>query len=243
MAALLTHLQSMKNSAHRLVVAIEDVNDLWPIVKEGFEARVPFRKACLNSKARNLIILEKLPVEYILTTDSRLRSRLPQEQTAFWFQEPYAIVVLVTCEKGYESFFGYRMDGNKEEGSSSEDRQPISTAHEIGKSSGQTEKALQIVTAVTMFKQLMENPRFMEFIQSSSIAHQVQGSFGMPGTVFRGMQGMVPNPMYANIGLHPGFQGTQGQFGVSQGNVGMAGFFIPPVNMTPRHQHVTGQGV
>ncbi|MCO5582966.1 hypothetical protein L7F22_036870 [Adiantum nelumboides] len=98
MAALLTHLQSMKNSAHRLVVAIEDVNDLWPIVKEGFEARVPFRKACLNSKARNLIILEKLPVEYILTTDSRLRSRLPQEQTAFWFQEPYAIVVLVTCE-------------------------------------------------------------------------------------------------------------------------------------------------
>ncbi|MCO5610824.1 hypothetical protein L7F22_065066 [Adiantum nelumboides] len=57
------------------------------------------------------------------------------------------------------------------------------------------------------------------------------------------MQSMVPNPMYANIGLHPGFQGTQGQFGVSQGNLGMAGFSIPPVNMTPRHQHVTGQGV
>ncbi|MCO5591458.1 hypothetical protein L7F22_045441 [Adiantum nelumboides] len=57
------------------------------------------------------------------------------------------------------------------------------------------------------------------------------------------MQSMVPNPMYANIGLHPGFEGTQGQFGVSQGNLGMAGFSIPPVNMTPRHQHVTGQGV
>ncbi|MCO5552454.1 hypothetical protein L7F22_005965 [Adiantum nelumboides] len=93
-----------------------------------------------------------------------------------------------------------------------------------------------------MFKQLMENPRFMEFIQSSSIAHQVQGSFGMPGTVFRGMQGMVPNPMYANIGLHPGFQGTQGQVGVSQGNLGMAGFSIPSVNMTPGHQHDTVQG-
>ncbi|MCO5571036.1 hypothetical protein L7F22_024767 [Adiantum nelumboides] len=100
-------------------------------------------------------------------------------------------------------------DGNKEEGSSSEDRQPIPTADEIGESSSQAEKALQVVTAVTMFKQLMENPRFMEFIQSSSIAHQVQGSSGMPGKVFRGMQGMVPNPMYANIGLHPGFQGTQ----------------------------------
>lgn len=98
MASLLSHLQSMKNSSHRLVVAIEDVNDLWPIVKEGFEARVPFRKACLNSKARNSVILDKLPVEYILTTDARLRSRLPQEQTPYWFHEPYAIVVLVTCE-------------------------------------------------------------------------------------------------------------------------------------------------
>lgn len=88
----------MKSSSERLVVAIEDVNDLWPVVKEGFEARVPFRKACLNSKARNSVILDKLPVEYILTTDSRLRSRIPQEQTPFWFHEPYAIVVLVTCE-------------------------------------------------------------------------------------------------------------------------------------------------
>ncbi|MCO5587911.1 hypothetical protein L7F22_041863 [Adiantum nelumboides] len=73
-----------------------------------------------------------------------------------------------------------RMDGNKEEGSSSQDRQSIPIVHEVGESSGQAEKALQVVTAVTMFKQLMENPRFMEFIQSSSIAHQVQGSFGMP---------------------------------------------------------------
>ncbi|MCO5574193.1 hypothetical protein L7F22_027975 [Adiantum nelumboides] len=135
------------------------------------------------------------------------------------------------------------MDGNKEEGSSLEERQPISIAHEIGKSSGQAEKDLQVVIALTMFKQLMENPRFMEFMHSSSIAHQVQGSFGMPGTVFRGMQGMVPNPMYANIGSHLGFQGTQGQLGVSQGNLGMAGFSIPSVNMTPGHQHVSGQGV
>ncbi|MCO5595954.1 hypothetical protein L7F22_050005 [Adiantum nelumboides] len=87
---------------------------------------------------------------------------------------------------------GYRMDGNKEEGSSSEDRQPIPIAHEIGESSGQAEKALQVVTAVTMFKQLMENPRFMEFIQSSSIAHQVQGSFRMPRIVFRGKNLLVP---------------------------------------------------
>ncbi|MCO5551370.1 hypothetical protein L7F22_004872 [Adiantum nelumboides] len=57
------------------------------------------------------------------------------------------------------------------------------------------------------------------------------------------MQGMVPNPMYANIGMQPRFWGTQGQFGVSQGNLGMAGFSIPSVKMTPKHQHVTGLGV
>ncbi|MCO5550086.1 hypothetical protein L7F22_003565 [Adiantum nelumboides] len=57
-----------------------------------------------------------------------------------------------------------QMDGNKEEGSSSEDRQFIPTAHEIGESSGQTEEALQVVTVVTMLKQLMENPRTCHFL-------------------------------------------------------------------------------
>ncbi|MCO5572592.1 hypothetical protein L7F22_026348 [Adiantum nelumboides] len=63
-------------------------------------------------------------------------------------------------------------------------------------------------------------------------------------TVLQAMnQNMVSNPMYANIGMQPGFEGTQGLFGVSQGNLSMAGFSIPLVKMTPRHQHVIGQGV
>lgn len=37
-------------------------------------------------------------VEFILTRDARLRSRFLQEQYLFWFREPYATVVLVTCE-------------------------------------------------------------------------------------------------------------------------------------------------
>ncbi|MCO5565097.1 hypothetical protein L7F22_018768 [Adiantum nelumboides] len=57
------------------------------------------------------------------------------------------------------------------------------------------------------------------------------------------MQDMVPNHLYANIGMQPEFQGTQGQFGVSQGNLGMVGFSIPPVKLTPGHQHVTDQKV
>ncbi|MCO5567431.1 hypothetical protein L7F22_021122 [Adiantum nelumboides] len=106
------------------------------------------------------------------------------------FLKSSSIAHQVQGEKGYESFFGYGngMDGNKEESSSSEDRQLILTAHEIGESSGQAEETLQVVTAVTMFKQLMENPRFMEFLKSSSIAHQVQGSFDMPRGTF-GMAG------------------------------------------------------
>lgn len=98
MANFLTQFQNIKSTSERLIVAIEDVNDLWPTVKDGFEARVPFRKACLNNKARNPVYVEKLPVEFILTTDARLRNRFPQEQAVFWFRHPYATVVLVTCE-------------------------------------------------------------------------------------------------------------------------------------------------
>jgi len=77
---------------------VEDVSDLWPTVKPAFEARLPFKRASLNNKTRNPVLVGKLPAEFILTTDSRLRSRFPQEQLLFWFREPYATVVLVTCE-------------------------------------------------------------------------------------------------------------------------------------------------
>lgn len=79
-------------------IPVEDVSDLWPNVKNLFDERLPFKRACLNNKTRNPVYLEKLPAEYILTTDSRLRSRFPQEQSLFWFREPYATVVLVTCD-------------------------------------------------------------------------------------------------------------------------------------------------
>lgn len=80
--------------------AVEDVSDLWPLVKKGFEDHLPFKKAFLNNKTRNPVLVDELPAEYILTTDSRLRSRFPQEQSLFWFREPYATVVLVSCEVG-----------------------------------------------------------------------------------------------------------------------------------------------
>ncbi|KAJ9671728.1 hypothetical protein PVL29_025436 [Vitis rotundifolia] len=98
MANYLAHFQTIKNACDRLVIAVEDVSDLWPAVKKGFEERLPFKRACLNNKTRNPVFVEKLHAEFILTTDPRLRSRFPQEQLLFWFREPYATVVLVSCE-------------------------------------------------------------------------------------------------------------------------------------------------
>lgn len=98
MASFLAQFQTIKNSCDHLVIAVEDVSDLWPSVKDGFEKQLPFKRACLNNKTRNPVFVEKFTAEFILTTDSRLRSRFPQEQSLFWFREPYATVVLVTCE-------------------------------------------------------------------------------------------------------------------------------------------------
>ncbi|EPS62402.1 hypothetical protein M569_12386, partial [Genlisea aurea] len=98
MATFLPQLQSIKASFDRLTIAVEDVSDLWPIVSKEFEERLPFRKAFLNNKTRNPVLVDELHAEFILTTDARLRSRFPQEQSLFWFREPYATIVLVTCE-------------------------------------------------------------------------------------------------------------------------------------------------
>ncbi|PWA48337.1 CLUB [Artemisia annua] len=98
MANFLAQFLSIKNSCERVVIAVEDVSDLWPHVKKGFEERLPIRRAALNNKTRNPVSVENLPAEFILTTDTRLRSRFPQEQFLFSFREPYATVILVACE-------------------------------------------------------------------------------------------------------------------------------------------------
>ncbi|KAH1103796.1 hypothetical protein GYH30_037617 [Glycine max] len=98
MANFLAQFQTIKNTSDRLVISVEDVSDLWPTVKPAFEGRLPFKRATLNNKTRNPVFVDTLPAEFILTTDSRLRSRFPQEQFLFWFREPYVTVVLVTCE-------------------------------------------------------------------------------------------------------------------------------------------------
>ncbi|KAM7277867.1 hypothetical protein ACFE04_005001 [Oxalis oulophora] len=98
MANFLAQFQTIKNSCDHIVIAVEDVSDLWPTVKEKFEQQLPLKKACLNNKTRNPVFVNNLSAEFILTTDTRLRSRSPHEQYLFWFREPYATLVIVTCE-------------------------------------------------------------------------------------------------------------------------------------------------
>ncbi|XP_031121150.1 trafficking protein particle complex II-specific subunit 130 homolog isoform X2 [Ipomoea triloba] len=98
MANFLAQFQSIKHTFDRIVIAVEDVSDLWPLVRKEFEVRVPFKRALLNNKTRNAVLVDEFQAEYVLTTDSRLRSRFPQEQSLFWFREPYATLVLVSCE-------------------------------------------------------------------------------------------------------------------------------------------------
>ncbi|KAK9056976.1 hypothetical protein SSX86_024341 [Deinandra increscens subsp. villosa] len=98
MTHLLAQFQSIKISCDRLVIAVKDVSDLWPVVSEKVEERAPFKRAILNNKTRHQVTVDNLPAEFLLTTDSRIKSRVPQDQLFFCFQEPYATVVLVTCE-------------------------------------------------------------------------------------------------------------------------------------------------
>ncbi|XP_076903385.1 trafficking protein particle complex II-specific subunit 130 homolog isoform X1 [Bidens hawaiensis] len=98
MANLLAQLQSIKISCDALMIAVKDVSDLWPLVKDKFDERLPFQRATLHNKNRYPVTVDNLQAEFLLTTDSRIKSRVPQNQLYFCFQEPYATVVLVACE-------------------------------------------------------------------------------------------------------------------------------------------------
>ena len=64
-----------------------------------------------------------------------------------------------------------------------------------------------------------------------------------PGTVFGGAQTFMPNPMYGNIGMQPGFQGMQGSFGMPQSTFGTAGFSNQPTPIVHTSSVVSGPGV
>ncbi|MCO5588027.1 hypothetical protein L7F22_041981 [Adiantum nelumboides] len=75
----------------------------------------------------------------------------------------------------------------------------------------------------------------------SMAGHAPGNQFYTSGTVFGGAQTTMPNPMYGGIGLQPGFQSTQGQFGMPQASFGMAGIANQQPYMTSPGQLNSGQ--
>ncbi|MCO5596259.1 hypothetical protein L7F22_050319 [Adiantum nelumboides] len=76
----------------------------------------------------------------------------------------------------------------------------------------------------------------------SMAGHAPGNQFYTPGTVFGGAQTMMPNTMYGGIGMQPGFQSTQGQFGMPQTNFSMAGITNQQPYMASPGQLNSGQG-
>ncbi|MCO5551769.1 hypothetical protein L7F22_005272 [Adiantum nelumboides] len=150
-----------------------------PLSKEALECLIR-----LASVRRSLFAGETERSKFLTHLMNGTKDILQKAQ-AVWMSD--ALGIVPNCQNSILEWFRAqdRMDGYKEEGSSSQDKQSNPTIHEVGEGSSQAEEGF---------------PHAAFFITGTA----------SPGTLFGGMQSMVPNPMYANIGLHPGFQGTQG---------------------------------
>eukprot|EP00897_Mesotaenium_endlicherianum_P006947 jgi/Mesen1/6280/ME000324S05323 len=98
MAAASREQSDYADTTEKIIVAVEDEWNIWPLVKPTFEARLPLRKAVLHNKAKKPVEIERLPIEYITSTDPRLRSRPPAKNSPHWFRHPYCTLILVPCE-------------------------------------------------------------------------------------------------------------------------------------------------
>ncbi|GBG88544.1 hypothetical protein CBR_g48013 [Chara braunii] len=96
MASLVPEYHAQGANTDTIIVAVEDAWNAWPLVKEGFESRLPIKRATLNNKTRNPVVVDALPVEYVLSTSPRSRNR--QDKSLHWFRNPYAVLYLVLCE-------------------------------------------------------------------------------------------------------------------------------------------------
>ncbi|CAI5473413.1 unnamed protein product [Closterium sp. Yama58-4] len=84
-------------SGEKIIVAIEDEWNVWPSVRQSFESRLPLKKLQLHNRARKAVDLDRLPLEYVLTSEPKLRSRPPVKNNPHWFRHPYATLVLLAC--------------------------------------------------------------------------------------------------------------------------------------------------
>ncbi|MCO5593463.1 hypothetical protein L7F22_047477 [Adiantum nelumboides] len=119
--------------------------------------------------------------------------------------------------------------------------QPATLKQPIAGSNGQ-ERNLQAMQQV--FPPPSVHPGYFGggSIFQSTAGHAPGNQFYAPGTVFGAAQTMMPNPMYGSTGMQPGFQSTQGQFGMPQVNFGMAGITNQQPFVASPGQLNSGQG-
>ncbi|GJP42413.1 hypothetical protein CLOM_g1978 [Closterium sp. NIES-68] len=84
-------------SGEKIIVAIEDEWNVWPSVRQSFEARLPLKKVQVHNRARKPVELDRLPLEYVLTSEPKLRSRPPVKNNPHWFRHPFATLILLAC--------------------------------------------------------------------------------------------------------------------------------------------------
>ncbi|CAI5979986.1 unnamed protein product [Closterium sp. NIES-64] len=79
------------------MTSFEDEWNVWPSVRQSFESRLPLKKLQLHNRARKAVDLDRLPLEYVLTSEPKLRSRPPVKNNPHWFRHPFATLVLLAC--------------------------------------------------------------------------------------------------------------------------------------------------
>ncbi|KAK9863262.1 hypothetical protein WJX84_010782, partial [Apatococcus fuscideae] len=94
----------------RFVTAVEDLSGVWPSVSQALDARLPLRNVPLRNKFGNTLTVDKLPVQYLLSDDPRLQRLRPYAHSPVtWFRNPFACLVLVSCEDAEDYRRQWRM--------------------------------------------------------------------------------------------------------------------------------------
>ncbi|KAK9858891.1 hypothetical protein WJX84_005283, partial [Apatococcus fuscideae] len=94
----------------RFVTAVEDLSGVWPSISEALDARLPLRSVPLRNKFGNTLTVDKLPVQYLLSDDARLKRLRPYAHSPVtWFRNPFACLILVSCEDAEDYRRQWRM--------------------------------------------------------------------------------------------------------------------------------------
>mmetsp|Transcript_23884 Transcript_23884/g.66233 ORF Transcript_23884/g.66233 Transcript_23884/m.66233 type:complete len:1100 (-) Transcript_23884:40-3339(-) len=90
----------MEDLGGRFVIAVEDVSGIWNTIKPALQVHQVLHNMTLRNKFGNLVNVPSLPIEYVPSTDPKLLKIRPHAQNPVaWFRNPYAHIIVVSCEE------------------------------------------------------------------------------------------------------------------------------------------------